>query len=154
MPKLGTFNLHASLLPQYRGAAPINWAVINGESRTGATTFMIDKQIDTGGIILRQDILIGKDDTAGDIHDKLMGIGAEMVVQTAQGLIEKMRLPGTAALTDAFFHLIICNNQTFLCSSISQNVRHRAGPNRHGKAYSGWLEEEGIPNVLFQDQPA
>ena len=89
MPKLGTFNLHASLLPQYRGAAPINWAVINGESRTGATTFMIDKQIDTGGIILRQDILIGKDDTAGDIHDKLMGIGAEMVVQTAQGLIEK-----------------------------------------------------------------
>ena len=89
MPKLGTFNLHASLLPQYRGAAPINWAVINGESRTGATTFMIDKQIDTGGIILRQDILIGKDDTAGDIHDKLMEIGAEMVVQTAQGLIEK-----------------------------------------------------------------
>ncbi|MBR1926490.1 MAG: methionyl-tRNA formyltransferase [Bacteroidales bacterium] len=89
MPRLGTFNLHASLLPQYRGAAPINWAVINGESRTGATTFMIDKQIDTGGIILRQDILIGKDDTAGDIHDKLMEIGAEMVAQTAQGLIEK-----------------------------------------------------------------
>ena len=89
MPKLGTFNLHASLLPQYRGAAPINWAVINGENRTGATTFMIDKQIDTGGIILRQDILIGKDDTAGDVHDKLMEIGAEMVVQTAQGIIEK-----------------------------------------------------------------
>ena len=89
LPKLGTFNLHASLLPQYRGAAPINWAVINGETRTGATTFMIDKQIDTGGIILRQDILIGKDDTAGDIHDKLMEIGAEMVTQTAQGIIEK-----------------------------------------------------------------
>ena len=89
MPKLGTFNLHASLLPQYRGAAPINWAVINGEARTGATTFMIDKQIDTGGIILRQDILIGRDDTAGDIHDRLMEIGAEMVVQTAQGLIER-----------------------------------------------------------------
>ena len=89
MPKLGTFNLHASLLPQYRGAAPINWAVINGEARTGATTFMIDKKIDTGGIILRQDILIGKDDTAGDIHDRLMEIGAEMVVQTAQGLIER-----------------------------------------------------------------
>ena len=89
MPKLGTFNLHASLLPQYRGAAPINWAVINGENRTGATTFMIDKQIDTGGIILRQDILIGKDDTAGDVHDKLMEIGAEMVVQTTQGIIER-----------------------------------------------------------------
>jgi methionyl-tRNA formyltransferase len=89
MPKLGTFNLHASLLPQYRGAAPINWAIINGESRTGVTTFMIDKQIDTGGIILRQDILIGKDETAGEIHDKLMEIGADMVVQTTQGLIER-----------------------------------------------------------------
>ncbi|MBP5218173.1 MAG: methionyl-tRNA formyltransferase [Bacteroidales bacterium] len=88
MPKLGTFNLHAALLPQYRGAAPINWAVINGETRTGATTFMIDKNIDTGGIILRQSIMIGESDTAGDVHDKLMEIGAEMVVQTAQGLIE------------------------------------------------------------------
>ena len=63
--------------------------MINGENRTGATTFMIDKQIDTGGIILRQDILIGKDDTAGDVHDKLMEIGAEMVVQTTQGIIER-----------------------------------------------------------------
>ena len=89
MPKLGTFNLHAALLPQYRGAAPINWAVINGETRTGATTFMIDKNIDTGGIILRQDINISETDTAGDVHDKLMEIGAEMVVQTTQGLIER-----------------------------------------------------------------
>ncbi len=89
MPRLGTFNLHASLLPQYRGAAPINWAIINGELRTGATTFMIDKQIDTGGIILRQDVTIDKDETAGELHDKLMEIGAEMVVQTTQGIIEK-----------------------------------------------------------------
>ena len=89
MPRLGTFNLHAALLPQYRGAAPINWAVINGETRTGATTFMIDKDIDTGGIILRQDITVDETDTAGDVHDKLMEIGADMVVQTAQGLIEK-----------------------------------------------------------------
>ena len=88
MPRLGTFNLHAALLPQYRGAAPINWAVINGETRTGVTTFMIDKNIDTGGIILRQSINVGPDDTAGDIHDKLMEIGADMVVQTTQGLIE------------------------------------------------------------------
>ena len=88
MPKLGTFNLHAALLPQYRGAAPINWAVINGETRTGATTFMIDKNIDTGGIILRQSILVSESDNAGDVHDKLMEIGAEMVVQTTQGLIE------------------------------------------------------------------
>lgn len=89
MPKLGTFNLHAALLPQYRGAAPINWAVINGETRTGATTFMIDKDIDTGGIILRQGINISDTDTAGDVHDKLMEIGADLVVQTTQGLIER-----------------------------------------------------------------
>lgn len=88
MPKLGTFNLHAALLPQYRGAAPINWAVINGETRTGATTFMIDKDMDTGGIILRQDIPVSATDTAGDVHDKLMAISGEMVVQTVQGLIE------------------------------------------------------------------
>ncbi|MDD7454996.1 MAG: methionyl-tRNA formyltransferase [Bacteroidales bacterium] len=88
MPKLGTFNLHAALLPQYRGAAPINWAVINGEQRTGATTFMIDKNIDTGGIILRQSIKIGENETAGDIHDRLMKIGAELVVQTTEGIIE------------------------------------------------------------------
>ncbi len=89
MPKLGTFNLHASLLPQYRGAAPINWAVINGELRTGVTTFLIDKQIDTGGIILRQSIRIEDDETAGDVHDRLMEIGSELVLQTTQGLIER-----------------------------------------------------------------
>ena len=89
MPKLGTFNLHAALLPQYRGAAPINWAVINGETLTGVTTFMIDKQIDTGGVILRQECRISPTDTAGDVHDKLMGIGAELVVETVEGLIQK-----------------------------------------------------------------
>ena len=89
MPKLGTFNLHAALLPQYRGAAPINWAVINGERITGVTTFMIDKDIDTGGIILRHECRIGPDDTAGDVHDRLMKIGAGLVVETAEGLIQR-----------------------------------------------------------------
>lgn len=89
MPKLGTFNLHAALLPQYRGAAPINWAVINGEKMTGVTTFMIDKDIDTGGIMLRQECRITPEDTAGDVHDKLMPLGAELVLQTVQGIIEK-----------------------------------------------------------------
>ncbi|MBQ6087859.1 MAG: methionyl-tRNA formyltransferase [Bacteroidales bacterium] len=89
MPPLGTFNLHTSLLPQYRGAAPVNWAVINGEKRTGVTTFMIDKSIDTGGIILRQDCLISDTDTAGDVHDALMPLGAELVLQTVEGLIQK-----------------------------------------------------------------
>ena len=89
MPPLGTFNLHAALLPQYRGAAPINWAVINGERITGVTTFMIDQDIDTGGIMLRQECRIEETDTAGDVHDKLMPIGAELVVQTVEGIIQK-----------------------------------------------------------------
>ena len=89
MPKMGTFNLHAALLPQYRGAAPINWAVINGENRTGVTTFMIDQKIDTGGILLREECRIEPTDTVGDVHDKLMAIGADLVVQTVNGLIAK-----------------------------------------------------------------
>jgi methionyl-tRNA formyltransferase len=89
MPRLGTFNLHAALLPQYRGAAPINWAVINGENLTGVTTFMIDQKIDTGGILLRQECRIEPTDTAGDVHDKLMAIGADLVVQTVEGIIMK-----------------------------------------------------------------
>ena len=89
MPPMGTFNLHAALLPQYRGAAPINWAVINGEKMSGVTTFMIDKDIDTGGIMLRQECRIGPDETAGELHDKLMPIGADLVVQTVEGLIQK-----------------------------------------------------------------
>ena len=88
MPKYGTFNLHAALLPQYRGAAPINWAIINGERITGATTFMIDKNIDTGGIILRQECRITPEDNAGTIHDKLMEIGSDLVLQTVQGIFE------------------------------------------------------------------
>jgi len=88
MPRLGTFNLHAALLPQYRGAAPINWAVINGERMTGVTTFMIDKDIDTGGIIFRQECKIAPTDNAGDVHDKLMETGSELVVSTVEGIIQ------------------------------------------------------------------
>lgn len=88
MPKLGTFNLHASLLPQYRGAAPINWAIINGEKRTGVTTFMIDKNIDTGGIILREECLISDSDNAGTLHDKLMELGSNLVCDTVELIIQ------------------------------------------------------------------
>ena len=98
MPKMGTFNLHAALLPQYRGAAPINWAVINGERRTGVTTFMLDENIDTGGIIYREECLISRDDTAGDVHDKLMELGANLVAQTVESLIQgnaEMRVQGS-----------------------------------------------------------
>ncbi|MEK6153562.1 methionyl-tRNA formyltransferase [Flavobacteriaceae bacterium 3-367] len=88
MPRLGTFNLHASLLPNYRGAAPINWAIMNGENQTGVTTFFIDDKIDTGEIILQENMGIGPEDTAGTLHDKLMHLGAELVLKTV-ALIEK-----------------------------------------------------------------
>lgn len=84
MPKLGTFNLHASLLPQYRGAAPINWAIINGESKTGVTTFFIDDKIDTGAMILRKETEIASNETAGELHDRLMHLGSEAVIETLQ----------------------------------------------------------------------
>lgn len=84
MPKYGTFNLHASLLPDYRGAAPINWAIINGETQTGATTFFIDEQIDTGNIILQQQTPIGPEENAGQLHDRLMELGADLVVDTVR----------------------------------------------------------------------
>jgi methionyl-tRNA formyltransferase len=82
MPKLGTFNLHASLLPDYRGAAPINWAIINGETVTGVTTFFIDHNIDTGRIIFQEKVGIGPDENAGELHDRLMKAGAALVIKT------------------------------------------------------------------------
>lgn len=88
MPDLGTFNLHASLLPQYRGAAPINWAIINNEEKTGVTTFFIDEKIDTGSIIANKEVTIDKDETAETLHYKLMEEGSELVLETLN-LIEK-----------------------------------------------------------------
>lgn len=91
LPKRGTFNLHASLLPQYRGAAPINWAIINGETKTGVTTFFIDDKIDTGEIILQKEVHIQPTDDAGDLHDLLMNTGSELVLKTVE-LIEKNKV--------------------------------------------------------------
>ena len=82
MPEYGTFNLHASLLPSYRGAAPIHWAIINGEEKTGVTTFYIDEKIDTGHIILQKEIAIHKDEIVGELHDRLMNLGADLVSET------------------------------------------------------------------------
>jgi len=84
MPKYGTFNLHASLLPNYRGAAPINWAIINGEKETGVSTFFIDEKIDTGDMILQKKISIENHETAGCLHDKLMNIGSDLVLETVK----------------------------------------------------------------------
>lgn len=86
MPKMGTFNLHASLLPDYRGAAPINWAIINGENRTGVTTFLLDEEIDTGEIIFQQECEIEPEDNFGSLHDKLMAIGTGLVLKTVDYL--------------------------------------------------------------------
>lgn len=88
MPKYGTFNLHASLLPNYRGAAPINWAIINGETKTGVTTFFIDDKIDTGEMILSKEIAIGSNENAGELHDRLMHLGCDTVIETLH-IIEK-----------------------------------------------------------------
>ena len=86
MPPLGTINLHASLLPNYRGAAPINWAIINGEKETGVTTFKLQHEIDTGNILLQEKISIGEEDTAGELHDTMKDIGGNLLVKTIQGL--------------------------------------------------------------------
>ncbi|QFZ53656.1 methionyl-tRNA formyltransferase [Oceanihabitans sp. IOP_32] len=94
MPEHGTFNLHASLLPNYRGAAPINWAIINGETKTGVSTFFIDEKIDTGEMILQEEAPIDAEDNAGSLHDKLMGIGSQLVLKTV-ALIEKGKVETT-----------------------------------------------------------
>ena len=86
MPEIGTFNLHGSLLPQYRGAAPINWAVMNGEKETGVSTFFLQHEIDTGKIIFRDKIQIGENETVGEVHDRLMQTGAELVLKTVQSI--------------------------------------------------------------------
>ena len=89
MPPMGTVNLHGSLLPQYRGAAPIHWAVINGEKETGVTTFQLKHEIDTGGILLQKSFPIGDEETTGEVHDKMKEIGAAVLVETVKGLAEK-----------------------------------------------------------------
>ena len=102
MPEYGTFNLHASLLPQYRGAAPINWAIINREKETGVTTFYIDEKIDTGAIIASEKISLTKNETAGSLHDKLMELGAALVLKTV-GLIKNEEVnPEAQPEIDAF----------------------------------------------------
>jgi len=94
LPKFGTFNLHASLLPQYRGAAPINWAIINNETKTGVSTFFLDEKIDTGAMILQKEIDIAPEESVGELHDKLMELGSGLVVETLE-LIENGNLTPT-----------------------------------------------------------
>lgn len=104
MPPLGTFNLHASLLPDYRGAAPINWAIINGEKETGVTTFFLKHEIDTGSIIFQEKITIHPEDDLGTVYEKLMTIGADLVVKTVEAISKKEVNPGVQDESKAIHH--------------------------------------------------
>ena len=100
MPSYGTFNLHASLLPQYRGAAPINWSIINRELKTGVSTFFIDDKIDTGEIILQEEVLIKKRETVGSLHDVLMNTGSQLVIKTVELITESKEKPIRQTMSD------------------------------------------------------
>jgi methionyl-tRNA formyltransferase len=106
MPALGTINLHGSLLPQYRGAAPINWAIINGEKETGVTTFKLQHDIDTGNILLQERIPVGDDETATELHDKMKVTGASLIVKTVKDLSEGLlkEVPQSAIIADVLKH--------------------------------------------------
>ena len=108
MPPMGTINLHASLLPQYRGAAPINWAIINGEKETGVSTFKLQHEIDTGNILLQEKISIEETDTAGSMHDKMMNIGADLLLRTIQklekGNLEEIHQPSVIEKNEVLHH--------------------------------------------------
>ncbi len=106
MPPMGTINVHGSLLPQYRGAAPINWAIINGEKETGVTTFKLKHEIDTGDILLQASMPIGEDDTAGIVHDRMKILGAELLVKTMHGLVhhDLNETPQTSLTNGALHH--------------------------------------------------
>lgn len=107
MPPAGTINLHGSLLPQYRGAAPINWAIINGETETGVTTFKLQHQIDTGDILLQEKIIIGDEETAGELHDRMKEQGAELLVRTVDGLLKKTLKEIPQSLSDTALDMVI-----------------------------------------------
>ena len=100
MPNYGTFNLHASLLPQYRGAAPINWSIINRELKTGVSTFFIDDKIDTGEIILKEEVFIKKRETLGSLHDVLMNTGSQLVIKTLELIAESKETPIKQTMSD------------------------------------------------------
>ncbi len=108
MPPMGTINLHASLLPEYRGAAPINWAIINGEKETGVTTFKLKHEIDTGNILLQQKIEITENETAGTLHDKMMKAGAELLLKTinelAKGNLEEINQQSAFSIQQSALH--------------------------------------------------
>ena len=114
MPPLGTFNLHASLLPRYRGAAPINWAVMNGDTETGVTTFFLKHEIDTGDVIQQRSCPIGRHDDVEAVHDRLMVMGADMVVETVDAIIDGMDRPENEPYNRDKFYAVLNGDNTHL----------------------------------------
>ena len=155
MPPMGTFNLHGSLLPQYRGAAPINWAIINGEKETGVTTFFLQHEIDTGDLILQKKIAIHRTDNAEAIHDKLMALGAQTVVETVDCILDgtapKMPQPEVAELKMApkIFKETCKINWDNDCESIYNFVR---GLSPYPTAWSELMNDNtpSIPMKIYE----
>ncbi len=155
LPKIGTFNLHASLLPQYRGAAPINRAIMNGETKTGVTTFFINENIDTGNILLQQETPINPDETAGELHDKLMNIGSDLVLKTVQ-MIENgniKTIPQNKFVTEN----IVLNNAPKIFSNdckinwnagIDSVFNHIRGLSPYPAAHTELISPEGTPYYI------
>ena len=144
MPKYGTFNLHASLLPDYRGAAPINWAIINGETKTGVSTFFLNEEIDTGAIILQREVEINEEDSAGDLHDTLMNIGSEAVIETVK-LIQDDKIEAIAQQNGDFKDAPKLNKENCRInwnSSLSKIHNHIRGLNPYPAAWTK-LENQG-----------
>lgn len=144
MPKLGTFNLHASLLPEYRGAAPINWAIINGETKTGVTTFFIDDKIDTGEIILQTETEIKDNEIVGELHDKLMHLGADLVLKTvdliSEGNVTTIKQP---ELEEKPAHKLFPDNcKIDWSTSLSDIYNHIRGLNPYPAAWTTIINEE------------
>ena len=152
MPKYGTFNLHASLLPEYRGAAPINWAIINGETKTGVTTFFIDDKIDTGEIILQKEAIISPDEIVGQLHDRLMHLGASLVLETVQ-LIEKGNVKTTRQPEleeKSAFKLFPHNCKIDWSKDLNDIYNHIRGLNPYPAAWTTiYNNEEEIPAKIY-----
>jgi methionyl-tRNA formyltransferase len=148
MPKYGTFNLHASLLPNYRGAAPINWAIINGETKTGVSTFFIDEKIDTGEMILQKDIAIDPSENAGSLHDKLMMLGSDLIIDTIK-LIEKGDVTTTPQSEDAISRTAYKLNRDNCKIDITQPIEAIYNKIRGLSPYpAAWCELHNNDDVL------
>lgn len=154
MPPMGTFNLHASLLPQYRGAAPINWAIMNGETETGATTFFIDTEIDTGAILLQRRAVIGAEETAGILHDRLMDLGAELVVETVDHIGEGLAVPRSQPTGQVLKPAPKIHKETCLIPwdrGLDVAYDHIRGLSPFPTAWTHWqLQDEPVPLKVYR----